>query len=474
MCGIVGMAGDLSIKDREIFEDMLDVCQLRGRDSTGAIRVNRQGSEYTYAKRVGPPAYLKDSREFENKIRTAGTSILVGHCRHKTVGDLNVASAHPFDIEEHGIIGVHNGTLKNYYQYPEHKHGKVDSLVLYERVGNLGAEEAFATAEGAYACVWWDQNTGRLCFIRNNERSLYVTYSKDKRKMYWASEPWMFGSVYRKDELWDGGEAGKVYILLEENVLYQVEVNANAPNNKPVFKVMEGKKIEKKSPVPFTRPYGNDHWKTHNQAAKTTVRTLASSADEGKGGEVTSPFLNDELPHHLTVPAKQPSETTSNGTTSKSNETSTTPSKASADQSPLLTSTALSSKQTNSLVPISSQPSQKTSREKLSIVSNEPQKSGSNTKEIDAGKIYQANIGTDIRYIRAVDKEYITDRRTGREVDEERFHRETGGCCCHCFTPINSLKEVAEIFDKGKRFICQTCVTPKAEPPVPAVVKEVA
>ena len=95
-------------------------------------------------------------------------------------------------------------------------------------------------------------------------------------------------------------------------------------------------------------------------------------------------------------------------------------------------------------------------------------------KEIDAGKIYQANVGVDTRYIRAVDKEYITNRRTGREVDEERFHRETGGRCCHCFKPIDSLKDVAEIFDEGKRFICQTCVTPQAEPPVPAVAKEVA
>jgi glutamate synthase domain-containing protein 1 len=112
------MAGDLSIKDREMFEDMLDVCQLRGRDSTGAIRVNRLGTDYTYAKRVGPPSYLKDSREYENNIRTAGTSVLIGHCRHKTVGNVDVASAHPFDIAEHGIIGVHNGTLKNYYQYP--------------------------------------------------------------------------------------------------------------------------------------------------------------------------------------------------------------------------------------------------------------------------------------------------------------------------------------------------------------------
>jgi hypothetical protein len=69
--------------------------------------------------------------------------------------------------------------------------------------------------------------------------------------------------------------------------------------------------------------------------------------------------------------------------------------------------------------------------------------------------------------------EYITDLRTGREVDEERFHRETGGRCCHCHQPIHTLSQVAEIFDKGERFICTDCVTPKADPMM-AVVKEVA
>jgi len=469
MCGIVGVAGDLTMKDRDVFEDMLDVCQVRGRDSTGAIRVDRQGNNYTSAKRVGPPTYLFDSREYDRNIRQVGTSALIGHCRHKTVGDNTVANAHPFDITEHGIVGVHNGTLKNYYRFPEHQNGKVDSLILYERIAKYGAEEAFADIEGAYACVWWDNNEHTLNFIRNKERPLWFTYSEDQRKMYWASEAWMFGAVYRGEKLWSGTKDGNIYISLEEDVLYRLKIDSNAAQGKPVFKVLEGKKIEKKpQPAPVTRVYGNTT--THHGAPN---RALGSTSSNVKtGGEVTSPFLNDDLPQHLTVSAKQSDKTTKLGTTSKNNDNSSTPLKNSSALSQPSTSTETLLKLTHSPNRTNLLPFPKTNRKKLSVVS-EPSLASGSDQTVDGEKIYQANVGTDTRYIQAIDTEFITDMRTGREVSEGTFRQETGGHCCHCQTEIHSLVEVAEIFDEGKRFICVECVTPKAEPTA-AVSKEFA
>jgi len=449
MCGIVGIAGDLTQKDRDLFEDLLVVCQLRGRDSTGAIRVDRQGNSYTWAKRVGPPEYLIDSREYEREIRSVGISALVGHCRHKTVGAVDIQSAHPFDIAEKGIVGVHNGTLKNFYRFSEHQTGMVDSQVLYERLAAHGPETTFSDLEGAWACVWWDQNEQALRFIRNGERPLYYTYSEDKRRVFWASEPWMFGAIYRKEKLWDGGKEKQIYRQFEEDVLYTLHIDANAPKDKPVFKVGQSKKIPKKEPPArsFTPVgfQGTGHfWKKEQ---------------ENKGGEVTSPFLNDELPPHLLVSAK-PTETT----TSKSNESSSTPSKFSLVQSPPSTSSETSSTRKNSQAQTSSEASQKTNRKKLSVVSGPSPESGSepflSTVE---NTPYHAHVGVDTRYIRAVDTEYITDRRTRREIDEHTFKKETGGKCCHCDSKIVSLKEVHEIFDEGKRFICTSCVTPAAD-----------
>lgn len=481
MCGIVGMAGDLTVKDVDIFEDMLDVCQLRGRDSTGVIRVNRTGSDYTWAKQVGPPSYLKESREYDRQIRQAGLSALVGHCRHKTIGNIDRASAHPFDIEERGIIGVHNGTLKSYYSWPQYKTGMVDSQVLYERLAVDGPETTFAEVEGAFACVWWDQAQSKLFFIRNDERPLYFTYSEDKRKMFWASEPWMFGAVYRKQNLWDGGENKQVYVPLEVDTLFGVEVNPGATKDKPVFKISEGKKIEKK-PRPAIGYGGHSQWqgnRTGTNTNATTTTTSTSSKTQQKGGEVANPFrtpLNDELPHHLTVTAKRQGQTTKSGTTHKSNETSSTHSKPSSDQSQQSTNIIrLPNKESSPQAP-SSQNSLKTSRKKLSVVCDVRQKSGSEknaTTTIDLGKVYRPDVGVDTRWVHSTDREYITDLRTGVEYREDVFKEKTGGKCCHCGEEIYSLSEVAEIYDEGSRFLCTDCVQPKADPTF-ATVKEYA
>jgi Glutamine amidotransferase domain len=473
MCGIVGVAGDLTLKDREIFEDMLDVCQLRGRDSTGVIKVNRQGSQYKWAKRVGPPAYLLDSREYDKSIREVGVSALVGHCRAKTVGDVNVKNAHPFDIEEHGIIGVHNGTLRNYHSLPGHVQGQSDSNTLYETLAQVGPEETFGRVDGAFACVWWDQNTGRLNFIRNKERPLWFTYSKDKRKMYWASEPWMFGAVYRKEDLWDG-DGGKVYISLEEDTLYSIEIDANAAKNKPVFKIAEGKKIEKKR---FTRPVGFAHGPGGNSSTTTTrtpTSTTCSSTtgSAATGGEVANPFQDDDIPQHLKIPAKPLVKVTKSGTTPTSKDDSSTISKGSVVPLKLSMNTTLSLKSTNSQLALSLPDSPKTSKNVFFDGCDENQLGGLNA-QIDRGNIYAPDIGVDTRYIRKLDTEYITDLRTGREVDETTFRKETGGQCCHCDSKIVSVLDVAEIFNNGKRFICKSCVTPRADPILEAI-KELA
>lgn len=474
MCGIVGMAGDLTLKDRDIFEDMLDVCQLRGRDSTGVIRVNRQGTQYSWAKRVGPPAYLVDSREYDKKIREIGISALVGHCRAKTVGDVTVKNAHPFDIEEAGIVGVHNGTLKNFYSLSGHTTGNSDSHSLYETIAKEGAEETFSKVEGAYACVWWDQNTGRLNFIRNKERPLWFTYSKDKRKMYWASEPWMFGAVYRKEELWDG-DGGKVYISLEEDTLYSIEVNANAPKDKPVFKIAEGKKIEKKPLVSrhigFAHGPGGSYLKTNTNSTSSTTSTSSTSTKE-KGGEVANPFQDDDIPQHWKTPAKQEKRDTKSGTTPTNNVVSITTSKDSVDPSKPLTNTQPSQKSSTSRQVLSLKDSQKTSKNVFFDGCDESQLGGLNAA-IDRGNIYTPDVGVDTRYIAKLDLEYITDLRTGREVDENQFKEETGGHCCHCNTKITGLGDVAEIYDKGKRYICKSCVMPIADP-IAEVIKELA
>jgi len=472
MCGIVGIAGDISLKDLPTFEDLLDVCQLRGRDSTGAVRVNRNGTEYAWAKMVGPPTYLKESRDYSRNISVNSMSVLIGHCRHKTIGTIDRASAHPYDISEKGIIGVHNGTLKNYCSFPQHRTGNTDSLTLYESIAERGPVETFEQADGAWACVWWDQNTRRLHFIRNKERSLWYTYSEDKKRLYWASEPWMFAVVSRRENLWDGGKDKQVYLQFKEDILYTLEINLSAPKNEPVLKLSEGQKIEKKpQPLVLYSPLRKTTWsllygdKNSTNTSGPTITTY--SHHQTKGGEVANPFwtpINKEVPPWLKTSAR--ATTTEPKSISTHKENSSTLLRKSSDQSTPSMNTPTLSKNTNSQAAATFQNSLKTSRKKLSVVSGPTQQSGSTPFSIltdDHGKVYRPDVGIDIRYIAKADMTYITDLRTGREYSEIEFKKLNGGRCCFCGNKISNLSQVAEIYDDASRFLCVSCVTTPIE-----------
>lgn len=417
MCGIVGMAGDLDNADRALFRDLLDVCQIRGRDSTGVIKVDRQ-QNYGFVKRVGPPAYLFDSREYDTVMGGTLPVALVGHTRARTVGDVTIQSAHPFNIYEHNICGVHNGTLKNYYSLPEHRAGQVDSLTLYERLANVGPTKLFSDLEGAWACVWWDGEAKTLNFIRNDERPLWFTFSKNKRKMFWASEPWMLDVIDRKLHLWGGDKAREVYFPLLTDTHFAITIDPLTKVDDDVIKIQSQEKIPRKKVEPL-KPVG---------------------------GSVARPFSQWglHLPKLLTTSAK--SGATKPTTTAPSTKSSSTPSKNSSVPWKRPRLSVSGSKNTISPQSTSSDSFPKTKSEKQSDAPEAQPRTSSNRH-------------TDLRQL--ANTWYITDMHTGREVSEYRFLAETKNKCCFCGGIINNLSQVAEILDIS-RFICTTCVTTEA------------
>ena len=295
MCGLVGAAGDLShIFRTAVFKDFLDVCQVRGRDSTGVIKVPRDTESYDWVKQVGSPAYLYDGKQYHQCVEQGEASVLIGHCRAKTIGEVSIKNAHPFDFPKEGICGVHNGTLSGTYKLDGYKHGMVDSEVLYQHLAENGAESTFSTIEGAWACVWWNHTDRTLNMIRNDKRPLYFTWSDDLRQMFWASEPWMFAAVERKVKLWDGGKEKKKIIELPINTLWSFRIDANARGDDKVFTLQPERSIipfVDRTPVVRQVGFGvgsNSNW-TYNPATKTSTR--ADEADV-KGGEGKSPFLD--------------------------------------------------------------------------------------------------------------------------------------------------------------------------------------
>lgn len=484
MCGLVGIAGDVGYNARELFKDMLDVAQLRGRDSTGVIRVKDGPAEkpldYTWVKRVGAPAWLFDSREYDREI--AGSSAaLIGHTRSKTVGEVSIKTAHPFDFPEKQIVGVHNGTLRNYHKFEGYKPGMVDSEILYQNIANFGAQETFSEVDGAFACVWWDGEEQRLNFIRNKERPLWFTWSKDKRMMFWASEPWMFSAVSRKLDLWEGEEVEtdgvktrKRFIELPENTLWSFEVHPRAKTGETTMRLINPRVIDPFVKTPpktggggASKPQGDLDWRqgpggewvryVNGQAMEPAGPYGFGRRNRPGGGEVADPFLRarlalmqeDDAPWELLEDSSNPDETPAGLPIIPSSASS------SSKRSPASTVSTTDSKNTpgspNNILCLP----KRTSSSSPSSSSGEP--SGGSVTCLQPLKVSKLRLkGVDFRDLSGIT--YITNRANSQEWTASKFFENTNnGKCSFCRTCIDDIHHVAIILNE-KTFICDECV----------------
>lgn len=482
MCGLIGAFGVISHELRtRVFKDMLDVCASRGRDSTGVIKVDKR-LDYTWVKNVGHPAMLYDTRTYERSIELGDAVALIGHTRSKTVGEVSIKNAHPFDFEDRGICGVHNGTLTGIYQFDEYHHSKVDSEILYERMANTSAEKVFGEIEGAWACVWWDNNTKTINFIRNAQRPLVFTWSKDQKTLFWASEEQMFGSIERKIDLWEGTKDIPKFAELPINQLYSFSVNPEAKGAEPVITMKPVKAI-----APFARPVvvrppvvnryqeGNRHhapgnyyastWSRNEDGSVTRLEPPTPPEAQGKGGEVHNPFLvTDELLLDDPLPAELGQGSLDEGThTSLSNVLF------------LRNSLNSSGGQTEQNISNSSPKSTLSLRGKGST--NSPPKSNDSSSEkphdcslTSPAKVNLLSTGVSHRTVAGV--HYITNNKSGTEYEASRFLAACRETCSFCKLPVETHRDIGEILN-NEHFICTTCIGDDEIPfddPAPLIV----
>lgn len=196
ICGLVGIAGQLSMKHEQAFKTLLILDTLRGIDSTGAVVVHRDGT-FDTPKAVGNAYNLLESRVFSEGMKGLH-SALIGHNRYATQGRVNVRSAHPFEFDE--VVGCHNGTLRNKHVLENGHKFDVDSEALYGHINNNGVEDAIKGLDGAWALTWYNIKEGTLNFLRNKERPLWMTALKEGQ-LAWASEKWMLEVALARHEL---------------------------------------------------------------------------------------------------------------------------------------------------------------------------------------------------------------------------------------------------------------------------------
>lgn len=136
--------------------------------------------------------------------------------------------------------GVHNGTLKNKYKLPRHTEFDTDSEALYSYINTSGVHEAIKEVDGAYALVWYNKEEDTLNMLRNKERPLFYAYTEDRKKLFFASEPWMMGGVCWRE----GVTLGEIHSL-PEDTLYTFNLSVTKDG------VMGEAEVSPCKPIPF-------------------------------------------------------------------------------------------------------------------------------------------------------------------------------------------------------------------------------
>lgn len=264
MCGIVGYFGNVMAKQEAAFDDLLQVDVIRGADSTGLMTVNRGFDVSTYKSLALPTDFLESKRA--RKLLNANNIAVVGHNRAATKGAVTSKNAHPFEVGK--IVGVHNGTLRNKWELPDHSKFDVDSENLFHSFDKEGVEATIRGVDGAYALVWVDKEANTFNILRNSERPLHWFQQEDDKAFWFGSEPKMMEWIlHRRGIKWE--KSG----MFPENQWYVFPLDYQGANL-PEYEAKEVLGLEKKL---FTGNRGGHY-------GQTTGATGGSTTN-GKGGK---------------------------------------------------------------------------------------------------------------------------------------------------------------------------------------------
>lgn len=245
MCGIVTVLGQITQKEITLFKQMLEVDSLRGRHSTGVIKVTADGLVSTKKKAVDGMDFVK----LESGWISGGQNrVLIGHNRWATKGAVNDINAHPFTHDH--IHGVHNGTLHTQIGLKDHLTFEVDSDNLFYDIAHGNTHDTVKKLSGAFAINLYNEKTMEVEVFRNSQRPLSMAVLNDGKTVVIASEYLMLEWLLDRNDYIhkDGTAAYKMIETIDtfKHIVFKPFANGKGGGIKNIIETMTIKKLEAK------------------------------------------------------------------------------------------------------------------------------------------------------------------------------------------------------------------------------------
>lgn len=292
MCGLVGVAGVISVKDVEVFNELLYHDYVRGKDSTGVASVHEYTGKIELLKGIYDPIGLVSLKGYSGVVNST-TKVLMGHNRAATRGKVNRHNAHPFATDN--ILMAHNGTLdwSCLKDLSENVEGETDSERLMLTIADLDGDipGAIARAEGAWAITVYNKEDNTISLLRNEKRPLFYCHSESKKTLYWSSEAGLLDWVLNRN----GIKRGKIYDLSPNVIKMWVLPKSNEFFNDATRIKAEGKESKKAvtyyGRTPTQGPW--EKWTAEGDLPGSSAGSSASSSGSSSSSTTTVGLRDD-------------------------------------------------------------------------------------------------------------------------------------------------------------------------------------
>jgi glucosamine 6-phosphate synthetase-like amidotransferase/phosphosugar isomerase protein len=207
MCGICGYfnsPGRQTATDRELLRDvftrLLVANEVRGPYATGVATITNGGRHRLFKRPIPAQAFVREVGFARTMAGiSANTTVVMGHTRYPTVGDMRQANLQPMRI---GTVSLnsHNGHIFNHDALAAKFHlprtGQTDSEVLFRLAASVyhpqdwlpRMAEILGDVEGTLACVMVAQDAPHQALILRRGRPLELAWLPELGAIIYTSD----------------------------------------------------------------------------------------------------------------------------------------------------------------------------------------------------------------------------------------------------------------------------------------------